>query len=109
RVAGDVVTLLQGLLRQDGPRQAGGGVCRGHRARVPVAERSGRGVLRQVGQRDAEQVGPRGAHRDFPAERRCSQAWATRAAIDASASLPQVRGSYIFLLPTSPSTFSTPS
>ena len=44
-----------------------------------------------------------------PAERRSSQANTTRAAIDASASLPQARGSYCFLLPTSPSTLSTPS
>ncbi len=43
-----------------------------------------------------------------PAERRFSQASTTRAAIDSSAVLPQARGSYSFLLPTSPSTFSTP-
>jgi len=47
--------------------------------------------------------------RDVPAERRSSQASITRFAIPASASFPQARGSYAFLLPTSPSTFSTPS
>ena len=44
-----------------------------------------------------------------PVERRCSQASTTRAARPASAALPQARGSYCFLLPTSPSIFSTPS
>ncbi len=44
-----------------------------------------------------------------PVERRSPHAWVTRSAIPASASLPQLRGSYAFLLPTSPSTFSTPS
>ena len=43
-----------------------------------------------------------------PAERRFWQASTTRAAMPASASLPQARGSYCFLLPTSPSIFSTP-
>ena len=33
----------------------------------------------------------------------------TRAAMPASATLPHARGSYTFLLPTSPSTLSTPS
>ena len=47
--------------------------------------------------------------RDVPVERRSSQASTTRLAMPASASLPQARGSYAFLLPTSPSTFSTPS
>ena len=44
-----------------------------------------------------------------PAERRYSQASTTRLAMPASAALPQARGSYCFLLPTSPSIFSTPS
>ncbi len=44
-----------------------------------------------------------------PAERRFWQASTTRAAMPASASLPQARGSYCFLLPTSPSIFSTPA
>ena len=43
-----------------------------------------------------------------PAERRFWQASTTRAAMPASASLPHARGSYCFLLPTSPSIFSTP-
>src|SRR5262249_8775636 len=47
--------------------------------------------------------------RVVPADRRSLQAWTTRAAMPASASLPHVRGSYAFLLPTSPSTLSTPS
>ncbi len=47
--------------------------------------------------------------RDVPAERRSSQASITRLAMPASAIFPQARGSYAFLLPTSPSTFSTPS
>ena len=47
--------------------------------------------------------------REVPAERRSSQASTTRFAMPASASFPQARGSYAFLLPTSPSTFSTPS
>jgi hypothetical protein len=47
--------------------------------------------------------------RDVPAERRSSQASTTRFAMPASANFPQARGSYAFLLPTSPSTFSTPS
>ena len=46
---------------------------------------------------------------DVPVERRSSHAWTTRLAMPSSASLPQARGSYAFLLPTSPSTFSTPS
>jgi hypothetical protein len=46
---------------------------------------------------------------DVPAERRSSQASTTRLLMPASASFPQARGSYAFLLPTSPSTFSTPS
>jgi hypothetical protein len=49
------------------------------------------------------------AFRDVPAERRSSQASTTRLAMAASASFPHARGSYAFLLPTSPSTFSTPS
>jgi hypothetical protein len=44
-----------------------------------------------------------------PAERRSSQPSTTRAAIPASAVFPYVRGSYAFLLPTLPSTLSTPS
>src|SRR5690625_3039441 len=44
-----------------------------------------------------------------PALRRFWQASTTRLAIDSSAALPYERGSYAFLLPTSPSTFSTPS
>jgi hypothetical protein len=47
--------------------------------------------------------------RVVPAERRSSQASTTRLAMPASASFPQARGSYAFLLPTSPSTFNTPS
>ena len=46
---------------------------------------------------------------DVPAERRSSQASTTRFAMPASATFPQARGSYAFLLPTSPSTLSTPS
>ena len=45
----------------------------------------------------------------WPADSRSSQAWVTRAAMPASPALPQLRGSYTFLLPTSPSIFSTPS
>src|SRR6266536_3862352 len=45
----------------------------------------------------------------WPADSRSSHACATRAAIPASAALPYERGSYSFFLPTSPSTFSTPS
>ncbi len=47
--------------------------------------------------------------RDVPAERRSSQASTTRLAMPASDNFPHARGSYAFLLPTSPSTFSTPS
>ena len=47
--------------------------------------------------------------RDVPAERRSSQASTTRFAMPDSATLPHARGSYAFLLPTSPSTFRTPS
>jgi len=59
----------------------------------------------------AQQVNARRRYlfRDVPAERRSSQASTTRLAMPASATLPQARGSYAFLLPTSPSTFSTPS
>ena len=46
---------------------------------------------------------------DVPAERRFWQASTMRSAMPASPALPQARGSYCFLLPTSPSTFSTPS
>ena len=44
-----------------------------------------------------------------PAEPRRWQASTTRAAMPASADLPHVRGSYCFLMPTSPSIFRTPS
>ena len=44
-----------------------------------------------------------------PAESRSWQASVTRAVMPVSAALPQERGSYTFLLPTSPSTLSTPS
>ncbi len=44
-----------------------------------------------------------------PADPSCSHASTTRAAIESSASRPHERGSYIFLLPTSPSTLSTSS
>ena len=47
--------------------------------------------------------------RDVPAARRSSQASSTRLAMPASDNFPHARGSYAFLLPTSPSTFSTPS
>ena len=50
-----------------------------------------------------------GYHRALDALRRCWHASTTRAAMPASAALPQLRGSYCFLLPTSPSIFSTPS
>src|SRR5262249_42325248 len=46
---------------------------------------------------------------EVPDDRRSSQACTTRFAIPSSAVLPQDRGSYAFLLPTSPSTLSTPS
>ena len=44
-----------------------------------------------------------------PAEPRRWQASTTRAAMPASADLPHVRGSYCFLMPTSPSILRTPS
>ena len=44
-----------------------------------------------------------------PAEPSSSQASTTRAAMESSASRPHERGSYCFLLPTSPSILSTPS
>ena len=44
-----------------------------------------------------------------PAAPRRSQASTTRAAMPASADLPHVRGSYCFLMPTSPSILRTPS
>ena len=49
------------------------------------------------------------AFRDVPADRRSSQASITRLAMPPSATFPHARGSYAFLLPTSPSTFNTPS
>ena len=49
------------------------------------------------------------AFSEVPAERRSSQASTTRLAMPPSATFPQARGSYAFLFPTSPSTFSTPS
>jgi hypothetical protein len=49
------------------------------------------------------------AFREVPADRRSSQASTTRLAMPPSAAFPHARGSYAFLLPTSPSTFSTPS
>ncbi|MPM22422.1 hypothetical protein SDC9_68877 [bioreactor metagenome] len=48
-------------------------------------------------------------HLWVPTALRFWQASTMRAAMPASAALPQVRGSYCFLLPTSPSIFSTPS
>jgi len=49
------------------------------------------------------------AFKDVPADRKSSQASTTRLAMPASATFPQARGSYAFLLPTSPSILSTPS
>ena len=81
------------------PRQRPAGPCPPRGRRLP-----GR---RAAGSRDtAQEV----AHQAWvPALRRFWQASTTRAAMLASASLPQARGSYFFLLPTSPSIFRTPS
>ena len=53
--------------------------------------------------------GVRAHLRAEPTEPRRSQASTTRAAMPSSAALPQARGSYCFLLPTSPSILRTPS
>src|SRR5690606_33823879 len=74
---------------------------------IPTIESTGPGPGRR--HRRPGPLALRDYVRAVPAERRSSQAWTTRLAMPASASLPQVRGSYAFLLPTSPSTFSTPS
>ena len=88
----------------------------------------GRDAL-QGGPSDAPQDPPRGSRRMRPARgrralarrplseaqslvpalRRLAHASAMRDAMPASAALPQARGSYAFLLPTSPSTLRTPS
>src|SRR5665647_2552789 len=85
---------LDALRRGNGPRVLAfreGGSCR---------------VGRQPGLGDAQEV----AHQTWvPALRKFWQASTTRAAMFVSASLPQARGSYCFLLPTSPSIFRTPS
>jgi len=46
---------------------------------------------------------------DWPYEPSCFVASTTRTAMADSATLPQARGSYCFLFPTSPSSLSTPS
>ena len=72
-----------------------------------------RELMRQSQQprRTAERVGGERQPRQrifWPALLRSWQPWTTRCAMPASAVLPYARGSYIFLLPTSPSIFSTP-
>jgi pyridoxine 4-dehydrogenase len=78
-----------------------------------AAGSAGRGRLRRAeGLRPGGQPGIVRPGRQpicWPADIRSSQASTTRAVIDSSAALPQDRGSYSFLLPTSPSTLSTPS
>lgn len=105
-------------------------VCRARWWARPTTRRPGRvpGALARVGVRggpggNAEGPGRRGVGRgralryvvprDYfsfvPVERRFAHASVTRAAMPASAALPQVRGSYLDFVPTSPSTFRTPA
>src|SRR5664280_3198215 len=107
RVPLDGVPLGERILSQGRPGQGGRRVRRGHGPGV-LAFREGGGcrVDREPGLGSAQKV----AHETWvPALRRFWQACTTRAAMLASASLPQARGSYFFLLPTSPSIFRTPS
>src|SRR5450631_940899 len=106
-VALDRVTVLERVLGQGGPGQRRRRVRRSDRPRIlALGELDSRRVDGQTGLGDTQQV----AHQGWvPALRRFSQACTTRAAMCSSATLPQARGSYFFLLPTSLSIFRTPS
>ncbi len=96
-------------------RRSRGGIPRARRKR---ARGDGRSILSADGALDERLVPSTVISRappanqtesDLPAERRSSQACATRTAIAASAFFPHARGSYAFLSPVPPSIFSTPS
>src|SRR5690606_867506 len=90
--------------RADGPRP-GRRPDRGHPPAGGRAEHPGR--LPRTGLIASARRGY--AAGDLPYEPSCRVDSTTRAAMADSAILPQARGLYCFLLPTSPSTLSTPS
>src|SRR6478609_288922 len=101
------VTVGERVLGEHRPRERARGVGGGHLHGVDAGvELLGGRVGGQTGLGDAEQVV---AHWCVPAERSAVQASTTRTAMASSAALPQARGSYCFLLPTSPSTLRTPA
>src|SRR6478672_1898288 len=108
RVGLDVaVTVGERVLGEHRPRERARGEGGGHLHGVDAGvELLGGRVDGETRLGDAQEVV---AHEWVPAERSAVQASTMRTAMASSAALPQARGSYCFLLPTSPSTLRTPA